>query len=275
MEWLVGAFAVVIVIFLFSRGTSDSSSTDKVSKKASEDIRKGYRIFVSTMSVQGVQFRKDAANQFINDSNQRLTLEAEPNNQSDVNAIKIIGEGNRGRHHLGYVPKDVALKLAKTECLPFVYARLMRTYRGEQNYIDITFQVVGLKDKKEQFDNYELNIPMTSIQKNYLKFWKIGYEENITTFAADKLISEHYKNAENNELDKWLEWQRMETISDIYDYFSDKDEREQFDIKKPTKKQIEATVDALLAEGVKLDAIQEDYQIFVDKLTELHPQIES
>jgi hypothetical protein len=274
MEWLVGAFAVVIVIFLLSRGTSEPSPPEKISKKASEDIRKGYRIFVSTMSVQGVQFRKDAANQFINDSNQRLILEAEPNNQSDVNAIKIIGEGNRGRCHLGYVPKDVALKLAKTECLPFVYARLMRTYRSEQNYIDITFQIVGLKDKKEQFDNYELNIPMTSIQKTYLKFWKIGHEENITTFAADKLISEHYKNAEKNEPEKWLDWQRMEFVKYLYDYFCDKDEREQFDIKKPTKKQIEVVVGALLEDGVKLDVIQDDYQIFVDKLTELYPELE-
>ena len=227
------------------------------------------------MSVEGIQFRKDAANQFIDDSNQQLQLEAEPNNEADKNAIKVIGLGSRGQYHLGYVPKDIALKLATTQTLPFVYARLIRTYRSEQNFIDITYQIVGQKDKKELFDSYELNLPITSSQKTYLKFWKIKYGDDITTSVANKLIAEHYKNAETNEPDKWLEWQRMEAVSDIYDYFSDKEEREQFEIKKPTKKQIETAVEALLAEGMKLDAMQDNYQIVVDKLTALFPQLEN
>lgn len=282
MEWLVGAFAVVMVLYFLSKGKSQpsksenkSQSSKPSSKKRTESIRKGFQIFVPTNSIEGIQFRKDAAIQFIEGNSQQLKLEVEPNNEADKNAIKVIGVCSRGQFHLGYVARDIALKLATTQTLPFVYARLMRTFRSEQNFIDISYQIVGQKDKKELFDSYELNLPITSSQKSYLKFWKIKYEEDITTSNASKLISEHYKNAENNEPDKWLEWHRMEAISDIYEYFSDKDEREQFDIKKPTKKQIEATVDALLVEGLKLDAIQEDYQIFVDKLTELHPQIES
>ena len=282
MYWLLVALTVVMVLYFLSKGKSQpsksenkSQSSKRSSKKRTESIRKGFQIFVPTNSIEGIQFRKDAAIQFIEGNSQQLKLEVEPNNEADKNAIKVIGVCSRGQFHLGYVARDIALKLATTQTLPFVYARLMRTFRSEQNFIDISYQIVGQKDKKELFDSYELNLPITSSQKSYLKFWKIKYEEDITTSNASKLISEHYKNAENNEPNKWLEWQRMEAITDIYDYFSDKDEREQFDIKKPTKKQIEATVDALLVEGLKLDAIQEDYQIFVDKLTELHPQIES
>jgi len=281
MVWLLVALTVV-VLYLFSKGKSKPSknenkprTTNPAGKNAIESIRKGFQIFAPNMSVEGIQFRKDAANQFIDDSNQQLKLESEPNNEADKNAIKVIGIGSRGQYHLGYVPKELALKLGSTQTLPYVYARLIRTYRSEQNYIDITFQIIGQKDKKELFDNYELNLPITSSQKTYLKFWKIKYDENITTSTANKLISEHYKNAESNEPEKWIEWARLESIAEIYENFSDKDEREQYDIKKPTKKQIEASVDALLDEGVKLDAIQDNYQIVVDKLTALFPQLES
>jgi hypothetical protein len=226
MEWLVGAFAVVIVLYFLSKGKSQpsksenkSQSSKPSSKKRTESIRKGFQIFVPTNSIEGIQFRKDAAIQFIEGNSQQLKLEVEPNNEADKNAIKVIGVCSRGQFHLGYVARDIALKLATTQTLPFVYARLMRTFRSEQNFIDISYQIVGQKNKKELFDSYELNLPITSSQKSYLKFWKIKCEEDITTSNASKLISEHYKNAENNEPDKWLAWHRMEAISDIYESF--------------------------------------------------------
>ena len=281
MEWLIVVVAVVVLYF-FSKGKSQPNKKNKqslpsnpVSKNTVESIRKGFQIFVPNISIEGIQFRKSEATRFIDDSNQQLSLQAEPTNEVDKNAIKIIGEGSKGRYHLGYVSKDIALKLASTNCLPFVYARLIRTYRSETNFIDITYQIVGKKDKKEQFDSYELNLPITNSQKTYLKFWQIKYEDNFIRLTANKLISEHREDAQKSKPEKWLEWQRVECISDIYDFFSDKEEREQFDIKKPTKKQIEAVIDALLAEGVKLDTVRDEYQIFVDKLTELYPQLES
>ena len=44
--------------------------------------------------------------------------------------------------------------------------------------------------------------------------------------------------------------------------------------KKPTKKQIEAAIDALLLNGHKVDALFDDYQLVVDKLTEVFPALE-
>lgn len=281
MEWLIVAL-IVGVLYIISKGKKQknknatyATGSSSVAKNSGEKIRKGYQIFVSNMSVEGIQFRKDVVNQFIDDSNQRIKLEAEPSNQADENAIKIVGEGDRGKYHLGYVSKEVALKLAKTECLPYVYARLMRIYRGEQKFIDITYQIVGQKDKKEQFESYEKNLPITSAQKEYLKFWKIKFNENITTSEAHKLIAEHYEGAKSNEPQKFIEWERLECIREAYDYLSDKDEREQYFIKKPTKKQIEISMDELLKVGIKCEAIQDDYQILVDKLIDINPQLES
>ena len=43
------------------------------------------------------------------------TLEAEPTNQYDVNAIKILAEDG---HHVGYVPKDMTDEVRKNSKLP-------------------------------------------------------------------------------------------------------------------------------------------------------------
>lgn len=279
MVWLIVCL-VLLAVLLSSKGKAKgkrknlTKDSESYSKNALERIRKGYQIYVPNMSVEGIQFHKDEANFFIDSSNQTLTLEVEPSNQVDKNAIKVIGECSKGKFHLGYVAKDIALKLAITNSLPYVYARLVRLYRSEQNYVDITYQIIGMKDKKALFDSYEKNLPITSSQKIYLKFWKIKYDDAITTSQANELLIEHYKEAELKEPEKWIEWQRIELINEIYENFSDKDEREQFDIKKPTKKQIEAAIDALLLNGHKVDALFDDYQLVVDKLTEVFPALE-
>ena len=43
------------------------------------------------------------------------TLEAEPTNQYDSNAIKILAEDG---HHVGYVPKDMTAEVRKSATLP-------------------------------------------------------------------------------------------------------------------------------------------------------------
>ena len=43
------------------------------------------------------------------------TLEAEPTNSYDANAIKILAEDG---HHVGYVPKDMTAELRKSATLP-------------------------------------------------------------------------------------------------------------------------------------------------------------
>lgn len=67
------------------------------------------------VSVAGVTFRSDEANSFAFGHRQWCTLEFEPTNPYDKNAIKIIGywdgteEWDDPRHeHIGYIPKEKA-----------------------------------------------------------------------------------------------------------------------------------------------------------------------
>ena len=102
MEWLIVVVAVVVLYF-FSKGKSQPNKKNKqslpsnpVSKNAVESIRKGFQIFVPNISIEGIQFRKDAASGFIIDSNQQLELQPEPTNEADKNAIK---KQNRSRYY--------------------------------------------------------------------------------------------------------------------------------------------------------------------------------
>jgi hypothetical protein len=282
METILFIAALIMLYFLFfnkkksstkSNKNSNFKRTDKISKSLIKPILRGYQIFFQNMSVVGINFHIDTASKFVEDSNLTIKLEVEPNNVADKNAIKVIGEGTKGDYFLGYVPKEVALKIVNTNCLPYIYARLIKVYRSERNYVDITFQIIGLKEKKEQFDSFEKNLPINSYQKEYLKFWKISYDKEITTSIAQKLIDDHSNIAINHDSERMIEWQKLEFIRDSYEEFSDKDEREQFDVKKPTKKQIESAVDALLIEGITIESMEDDYDLLVDKLNDMFPQL--
>ena len=288
METFIVLAAVIALIFFWLKKNSSGNSTktndlrksgnnlkryNKVSKSLIQPIHKGYQIYFQNMSVEGISFRKDEANDFLDDNNLALKLKTEQENVADKNAIRVIGEGNRGTYFLGYVPKEVALKISKTDCFPYIYARLIKIYRSEKNFIDITFQIVGQKDKKEQFDSYEKNLPITKNQKDYLKFWGINYDKEITTFDAQKIIHEHFKSAEIQQSEKMIAWNRLESVQEFYEKFSDKDERTEFDIKKPTKKQIELAIDALLIQGVTIEAMEDDYELLADKLIDMFPEL--
>jgi hypothetical protein len=280
METLLVVAALVILIFFLFNKKSPSNINKKNSKKTTrisinlmQPIRKGYQVFFQNMSVEGIHLRKEAASNFIEDKNLTLRLEAESNNVNDINALKLIGQGSRGDYFLGYVPKECALKIAKTNCYPYVYARLIRFKRSESNFIEITFQIIGQRDKKEQFDSYEKNLPITKNQKDYLKFWEITYDKEITTFNAQKIIDDHHKAADTEQSEKMIVWNIRQSVQSFYEIFSDKDDGTWFDIKKPTKKQIALAVNALLTQGVTIEAMEEDYELLADKLTDLFPEL--
>lgn len=251
----------------------NSENTSQISKNLMQPIQKGYQIYFHNMSVEGIHLRKDVASNFLEDKNLTLRLEAEADNIKDTNAIKVIGQGIRGDYFLGYVPKECALKIAKTNCFPYIYARLIRVYRSEKNFIDITFQIIGQRDKKEQFDSYEKKLPITKNQKDYLKFWEINYDKEIKTFDAQKIIDTHRKTIKIEQSEKLIAWNRLESIQNFYEIFSDPDERNEFDLKKPTKKQIELALDALLIQGVTIEAMEEDYELLADKLIDMFPEL--
>ncbi len=82
-----------------------------------EEPPAGYRCLFRRVHIAGISYRSAAGHAFVIGTDQRIILEPEPLNEADSNAIKTIGTwkdsfGGHRSQHLGYVPRDKALKLA-------------------------------------------------------------------------------------------------------------------------------------------------------------------
>lgn len=74
---------------------------------------KGYNHFdMVRFNIAGIEYR-DNINSYLGES--QGTLEAEPTNPYDKNAIKVLAPDG---HHVGYVPKDITDEVRKAANLP-------------------------------------------------------------------------------------------------------------------------------------------------------------
>ena len=124
---------------------------------ANEDIPEGFQIYEKRLSPAGLSFRKDDAISFVRSSDGWLELEHEPSNNHDKNAIKVIG-CNKGlfwtkRRFVGYLPKEVSKNIIDNGFLALVRARLIKTYVGNDGYIEIIFQLLGPEGRKKEYKN--------------------------------------------------------------------------------------------------------------------------
>lgn len=78
-------------------------------------------------------------------------FERDSTNSYDPNAIKVIGVAGSNQYHVGFVPADIAKRLASTSLANVIQARLERAYVGPDDYADIIFQIVGPKVRKKQY----------------------------------------------------------------------------------------------------------------------------
>lgn len=119
-------------------------------------IPEGFQIFEERLSVAGVKHRLDSAQAFAKGGNVWLECEADPSNTHDQNAIKVIG-CNKGwlgtrRRFIGFVPKGAAAKIADSPfSLSDLRPRLLHTYLGDTGAVEVLFQVLGPKGKKEDY----------------------------------------------------------------------------------------------------------------------------
>lgn len=123
-------------------------------REQEQKIPDGFQIYDERLEVAGIQHRRDAAAQFVSQTNQWLEFESEPLNNYDPNAIKILGcyqQNNENiKLHVGYVPASIAKQITNfsaDECK----ARLLKTYIGESGYVEILFQVLGPKGRIEEY----------------------------------------------------------------------------------------------------------------------------
>lgn len=78
-------------------------------------IPDGYQIYSEQFSIAGLHLRKYEAQSFIGRNDRTLSLEPEPHNTKDPNAIKILGTSKgwffTSTVVLGYVPKEIAAQI--------------------------------------------------------------------------------------------------------------------------------------------------------------------
>ncbi|HQS26680.1 MAG TPA: hypothetical protein PKX95_05525 [Limnohabitans sp.] len=232
-------------------------------------IRKGYQIFLQNMGVKGLGHRREAAIAFIDDLNQTLHLEHELDNPQDANAIKVIGLGDSGEYFLGYLPKDAALQIVKTKCLEAVYGRLVRAYRGTNDYLEIQLQIVGLKAKKSEFDAFAKKLPAQDSHKEYLKYWSIPFDDDLTVGDAEQEISEHSSKA---RLDARA-WEEYTIYQNLLDVFDDESQREYYEIQKVPRAVVMATVNAMRDELGSYSEVAEDPDAIAQRVLEDHPEL--
>lgn len=121
-----------------------------------QKIPEGFQIFESRLEVEGLFFRKDDATSFAESNTKWLELERDIENKHDKNAIKVIG-CSKGflfgtkRRFIGYIPKDISALVIANGFWDKVQPRLLETYIGDQGFIEILFQLLGPKGKKNKY----------------------------------------------------------------------------------------------------------------------------
>lgn len=280
MNWII---ALGIIIFLFyaltrkGTGNKPSAKSAAASKSAGQGtsflppIPKGFKIFDARLSVAGIEHRRDDALRFAADYDQTLVLEREPDNAHDANAIRIIGVTRGTRRFIGYVPKDVAEQIVGSGLAEAVQPRLERIWRTNNGFVDITFQIVGPKDRKAQYDDFLNNKPADASQKEFLKFFGLTVPKGLTTGQAVQIIAQHRTKLETEDKSQLEEWDAYEEICDEFD---DANFRASFELKKVSDKVLKEALDVLKREGETMRSLAADIDKVVDKVIVLKPDLE-
>jgi hypothetical protein len=282
MSWLVLFVLALIAYFFFASSSSSSKSNSKSrarNKGSSANqtqsflppIPKDHQIFASNMLVAGISFQKEDAIQFANGTNQTLKLERKLNNQHDKNAIKVIGLASSSQYFLGYVPKEISEQIIETHLLDSIKPRLARIYQGNNGYIEIQFQVIGLKEYKKKYDVFLENQPADARQKDFYKFFDLSIPKSLTTSEAAKQIAEHRKTLEVENASSLKEY---EAYSNILDEFDDSDFRECCEVKKVSKMILSEALSQLKKEGKTYEYLLDNIDEVVERVIQLKPELE-
>lgn len=119
-----------------------------------QHIPEGFQIYEQRLDVAGIQNYKSSALKFIKAKQPSLLLERDPSNKYDKNAIKVIGCGKgllgTRNYHIGYVPEKAAKKICEFGFSAF-QPRLLKRYEGNSGFVEVLFQVLGPKGRKDLY----------------------------------------------------------------------------------------------------------------------------
>ena len=120
-----------------------------------QPIPSRFRIYEERLEVLGVQRRRADALAFCHGRGQSLAFVLEPSNPHDANAIRIDGAWKgwlfSKQKQLGYVPREIAARLAETGLAATVRPRLLKTYAGTDGYVEIEYQIIGPADQLRDY----------------------------------------------------------------------------------------------------------------------------
>ena len=240
-------------------------------------------VLYSWISVAGINHEKTAALRFAKNRNHRLELERDRSNKQDPNAIEVVGCSNglirKYRDVIGYLPKEVATCIVEGGYWGSIEPRLRRIYVGNDNYIDVEFQLCGPIKENKRFRRLREEVedrkfegqPATQLQKEFYQTFDFKAPKGLTYLAAKQFIKE--KTAEIGKEDEGA-LQAWKYFRDILKELSDPETCEAYDIKVVSISRSRSAVVTLLDEGQSLEDISSDIQMVVDKLIELHPDLE-
>lgn len=253
-----------------------------IKRKVSPPIPDGYVIY-SWKSVAGIQHKKKAAHNFAKNRNQSLELERDPDNKQDSNAIKVIGCSKgfvfEDRDSIGYVPRELASCIVEGGFWGSVEPRLRSIYVGEDEYIEVEFQLLGPREQKKAFNDVLQRVedrkfegrPATVWQKEFYQTFDLKVPKGLTYLAARQFISEKSAEIGKEDASALRAW---ECYGDIVKELLHPTTRENYGIKAVRITYLRSAVIALLHEGHTMESIYRDIGIVVDKLIELNQSLE-
>lgn len=122
--------------------TRANSQTGMWTPVKTPPVSEGFQVFASGLRVDGLQYRRSAAQDFAQRREISIELEVEANNCERVDAIKVIGVSNSKRYFIGYVPRDASAKLAEKGLINEVRAELEYISQGSEGVIAVIFQLI-------------------------------------------------------------------------------------------------------------------------------------
>jgi len=276
---LIGIFFLLVFIFSFIQGYNSKQPKGQKNKanqpKNTEAIRflppipKGFGIIESNIYVAGLFKYKQNALKFMKDSNQVLELERDVENEFDKNAIKVIGKCSSARDQLGYIPKEIAGALVETQLINEVFPRLVRIYK-KGDYLEIQFQIIGPKKLKEVYVNYFNHLVATEWQRLFCEFFNIELAEEATVEEADTLIKDYSEKLNEEDPVKLSEF---EAYVDILNELMSESTLDIYSIKKPSKKEIDITLNQLIRSGSSYTNLRDDPDLVISELLKNNPKL--
>lgn len=115
----------------------------------------GMRMFERDFSVSGASIRIRALQKAIGLKSCEVAIEPEPRNKYDRNALKIVfvtrGWFLTHRHHVGYIPREIAAQVARSDLLNHVLVRPRTAWIGDSHTFRLYADLIGPKDKYKNY----------------------------------------------------------------------------------------------------------------------------